>query len=69
MLLEVIATIKNILLLPFFRFGNSVTSITIRTVEIYSRINRTNFNFMINLDLETYSEMDKYYYEKIKKNG
>jgi len=57
---------KNILLLPFFRFGNSLTSITIRTVEIYSRINRIDFNFIINLDLETYNEMDKYYYEKIK---
>ena len=57
---------KNILLLPVFRFGDSLTSITIRTVEIYSRINKKDFNFIINLDLRTYNQIDTYYYEKIK---
>ena len=58
---------KNILLLPFFRFGNRLNSVTIRTIEIYSRINKKNFNFIINLDLKTYNMIDnKYYYDKIK---
>ena len=57
---------KNILLLAFFRFGNRLNSITIRTIEIYSRINKKNFNFIINLDLKTYNMIDKYYYDKIK---
>ena len=57
---------KNILLLPFFRFGDNLKSVTIRTIEIYSRINKKNFNFIINLDLKTYDKIDKYYYEKIK---
>jgi glycosyltransferase involved in cell wall biosynthesis len=57
---------KNILLLPVFRFGKNLNSITIRTIEIYSRINKKDFNFIINLDSKTYNEIDKYYYEKIK---
>lgn len=56
---------KNILLLPFFRFGDSLKAVTIRTIEIYSRINKKDFNFIINVDLNTYNEIDKYYYEKI----
>ena len=44
-----------------------MNSITIRTIEIYSRINKKNFNFIINLDLKTYNMIDnKYYYDKIK---
>lgn len=57
---------KNILLLPFFRFGDSLKSVTMRTIEIYSRINKQDFNFIINLDLKTYNKIDNYYYEKIK---
>lgn len=57
---------KNILLLPFLRFGDNLKSVTIRTIEIYSRINKKDFNFIINLDLKTYDKIDKYYYDKIK---
>lgn len=57
---------KNILLLPFSKFGSQLTSITIRTIEIYSRINKREFNFIISLDLNTYKDIDKYYYNKIK---
>ena len=57
---------KTILLLPVFRFGNSLNAITIRTIEIYSRINKKDFNFIINLDKNTYNSIDNYYYNKIK---
>ena len=57
---------KKILLLPFFRFGDNLKAVTIRTIEIYSRINKRDFNFIINVDLNTYNEIDKYYYERIE---
>lgn len=57
---------KSILLLPFFRFGSNLTSLTIRTVEIYSRINKKEFNFIINLDIRTNNQAEKYHSDKLK---
>ena len=57
---------KNILLLPIFRFGIKQNSITLRIIEIYSRINRIRFNFIINLDDESYKDIDPYYATKIR---
>ena len=57
---------KNILLLPIFRFGIKQNSITLRIIEIYSRINRIRFNFILNLDDESYKDIDPYYATKIR---
>lgn len=57
---------KNVLLLPVFRFGSKQNSITIRIIETYSRINKIKFNFILNLDRCTYKDIDKYYLEKIQ---
>lgn len=52
---------KNLLLLPIFRFGTKQNSITLRIIETYSRINRVQFNFIINVDNNGYKDIDLYY--------
>jgi len=58
---------KKIMLLPVLRFGNKTNSITIRTAEIYSRIDRKSFEFYLNFDMETFTTADQYYRSKISK--
>jgi glycosyltransferase involved in cell wall biosynthesis len=60
------AGMRKILLLPVFRFGSGFNSITVRTLEIYSRINGINFNFMINVDSESYRYADDYFISKLE---
>ena len=57
---------RRVLLLPVFRFGRYLNSITVRTLEIYSRISGRDFNFVINVDSETYQDADEYFKSKLE---
>ena len=57
---------RKVLLLPVFRFGRYLNSITVRTLEIYSRISGRDFNFVINVDSETYQDADEYFKSKLE---
>ncbi|MGC8621629.1 MAG: hypothetical protein ACP5U0_06925 [Caldisphaera sp.] len=56
---------SSILVTPILRFGNNLNSITVLSIEIYSRINKLDFRFILNVDKETFENSDDDHFKNL----